>query len=62
MTDDIPDPEQWVNDNRDVLVDVIKHSADDFTRALALAFLTRHGGEPEIDQLERELEAAKEVV
>lgn len=51
--------DRYVRENKDKIVRVIKNSNDDFTRALAISALCEYGGEPEIDQVIRELEYAK---
>ena len=50
------DPDQYVRENRETLVEIIKHGNDDFVRALALAAIVEYGGEPEIETLRRELD------
>jgi hypothetical protein len=55
------DPDDYVRNNREALVDIIKHGNDDFVRALALAALVEYGGDPEIEKVRRELEAAAEM-
>jgi hypothetical protein len=55
------DPDAYVRENKDTLVDVIKHSDDEFTRALAIIVLRDFGDDPNLDDVERELEAAREV-
>lgn len=50
------DPDEYVRENRETLVTIIKHGNDDFVRALALAALVEYGGEPEREQLRRELD------
>jgi len=49
------DPDQYVRENRETLVEVIKHANDDFVRALYLAALIEFGDEPDREQLRREL-------
>lgn len=55
------EPETYVRENRETLVDVIKHGNDDFVRALAMAALIEYGGEPELEQVRRELDRAAEL-
>lgn len=55
------DPDEYVRNNREALVDIIKHGNDDFVRALALAALVEYGGDPEIEKVRRELELAVEM-
>lgn len=49
------DPEEYVREHRDTLVDILLHGNDDFVRALALAALVEYGGEPDIQQVQREI-------
>jgi len=55
------DPDEYVRNNREELVAIIKHGNDDFVRALALAALVEYGGDPEIEKVRRELELAAEM-
>lgn len=55
------DPDRYVRENRDTLVEVIKHGNDDFVRALALAAIVEYGGDPEREQLRRELDRLDEL-
>lgn len=50
------DPNQYVRENKETLVEVIKHGDDGFIRALAMAALVEYGGEPEVEQVRRELD------
>jgi len=52
------DPDEYVRNNRDTLVRIIKHSNDDFVRSLALAALVEYGEDPDIEKVRRELEKA----
>lgn len=47
----INDPEQWVRENRDSLLRVIRHGDDSFTRALAVSVLMEYGPDPSMDQV-----------
>lgn len=49
-------PEEYVKENRETLVYVIKHGSEPFVRALAMAALVEYGGRPGREQLERELD------
>ena len=51
-------PDEYVQENQDVLVKIIKHGTDDFVRAFALAALVEYGEEPDIERVRRELERA----
>jgi len=55
------DPDEYVRNNREELVAIIKHGNDDFVRALALAALVEYGGDPDIEKVRRELELAAEM-
>lgn len=43
------DPEEYVRENRDVLLRVIRHGDDEFTRGLAIAALMEYGPDPTMD-------------
>ena len=55
MTDESTDPETYVREHRETLVEVIKHGNDDFVRALALAALVEFGGDPDVEAVRRDL-------
>lgn len=55
---DATDPDEYVRQNRDTLVEIIKHGTDPFVRALAIAALVEFGGEPDIDRVRHELDRA----
>lgn len=57
-----PSPNQYVREHRETLANVIKHSDDDFTRALAIIALVKYGDDPDVEQVKTELAAAEEVV
>lgn len=52
------DPEEYVRENRETLVDIIKHGTDQFVRALALAALVEYGDDPDLEQVRHELRQA----
>lgn len=56
-----PNPDEYVRENRDTLVHIIKHGNDEFVRALAMAALVEYGGQPELKKLRRELDRAAEL-
>ena len=56
MSDPI-DPDQYVDQHRTALLEIIKHSHSTFPRALALAALVKYGDDPEISAVIDELEA-----
>lgn len=53
-------PDGFVQENRDVLVRILKHSDDEFTRGLALAALMKYGSEPDLEDVQRAIERARE--
>lgn len=54
------DPTEYVRENQDLLVRLLKHGDDEFVRALALAALVKYGTDPELEAVQRELEAAQD--
>lgn len=52
-----PDPDQYVRENRNTLVEIIKHSNDTFVRALCLAALVEYGDTPDVEGVRAELDA-----
>lgn len=60
MTQDTTALEQYVQENHETLVRIIKHSDDKFVRALALNALIKYGDDPLIADLLHELERAKD--
>lgn len=50
------EPEQYVNENADQLVRIIKHSSNSFPRALALAALVEYGDDAAVESVAEELE------
>lgn len=56
------DPHDYVREHRDDLTKIIKHSDDDFTRALAIVTLVKYGSEPDVEQVQHEIETARQVV
>lgn len=55
-----PCPERYVKENQETLIEVIKHSSDKFTRALAIAALIEYGDDPSAEQLLDEIESILE--
>lgn len=43
------DPEAYVKQNKTVLIKILKHSSNTFTRALALAAIVEYGDEDDIE-------------
>ncbi|NLV10256.1 MULTISPECIES: hypothetical protein [Halomicrobium] len=62
MTAKSADGDQFVQENKDTLVRILKHGDDEFVRALALSALVRYGNEPMLHDVESEIERAKEEV
>ena len=60
MTSSVSDPNRYVRENRETLVRIIKHGDDEFVRALALSALVRYGDEPQLNDVEYEIEQARE--
>ncbi|WP_081927415.1 hypothetical protein [Halobellus rufus] len=52
------DPKEFLEDNQEVLLRVLKHSDDEFVRALILSALVEYGPDPLIEDVERDLERA----
>jgi len=53
---DYETPDEYVRENREILIKVIKHGSDQFVRSLALAALVEYGGKPDREQLKREID------
>lgn len=53
-------PSEYVRENKDQLLKIIKHSNDVFVRSLCLAALVEYGADPRIDDIIDELRAIKE--
>lgn len=54
------DPEEYVRENREKVVVIIKNSDDAFTRACAWTLLDRYTPDREVEELEEELRAVLE--
>ncbi len=50
------DLEEYVRENRDMLVEVLRYGQDPYTRACALVVLTHGGTERDIEEIKREVE------
>ena len=63
MTDirNYDDVESLVEDNREMLERVLRHSNDSFARACAWALIDAGSDQPELEQLQRELDALQEA-
>jgi len=56
MMSDSTDPDTYVRQNKESLVRVIKHSNDEFVRALCLAALVKYGEEPPEAVVEKDID------
>lgn len=50
------DPQEYVNQNAEVLTRILKHSSNTFVRALALAALVEYGDNPTVESVVEDLE------
>ena len=57
-TDDPSDPDEYVREHCETLVEIIKHGTDPFVRALAIAALVEFGEDPDIERVRYELNRA----
>lgn len=60
MTQNTSNPDRYVRDNKETLVRIIKHGDDEFVRGLALAAIIRYGDEPLLQDVEHEINRAKQ--
>jgi len=51
----VEDPETQVQENREVIIEIIKHGGDQYIRALCLAALVKYGDDPDINRLKEEV-------
>jgi len=63
MTDptDYDDVESLVEDNRETIKRVLRHSANPFARACAWALIDAGSDEPDLERLRKELDALQEA-
>lgn len=54
------DPEEYVRQNKETLVKIIKHGDDEFVRAMALTALVMYGDDPSPTELRAELERVEQ--
>lgn len=59
--DDSPQPSEYVQQNEQQLERLIKHSNNDFVRALAIAAIVEYGGDASVDSITADLERIKEL-
>lgn len=52
-----PDPEAFVESNREMLVRLLRHSSNPYARACAWTILDAGSDAPDLDRLQRELAA-----
>jgi len=52
--------DQYAKENREQLVEILRHSSDSMARAMAWTVLDRGLSDPEFEQLEREFEQIKQ--
>jgi hypothetical protein len=60
MSDTPLDPDEYVRDNRETLIRIVKHSNDEFVRALCLAAIVEYGDEPSVDDIQNDLDRLEE--
>lgn len=58
--DDLP-PGEYVQENKNQLERLIKHSNNDFVRALAIAAFVEYGEDASIESITEDLERIKEL-
>lgn len=56
------DPDEYVRENIDSLVHIIKHGDDKFVRSLSLAAIVEYGDDPEIEQVKNEIQKLDELI
>lgn len=54
------DPSKYVEQNRDQLIDIIRHSDDEFVRALCISAIYEYGSTPAISEVIDDLERIEE--
>lgn len=54
------DPDEFVRENREELVYIVRHGQDLWIRALCYAMLIEYGRDPSLTQLRQEIEQARE--
>lgn len=61
---DIPETDaelrEWVKNNRNMLVRILRHGTDGYARACAWALLDRGASDPELEQIQNELDQLQE--
>ena len=59
--DDSHLPSEYVRENNQQLERLIKHSNNDFVRALAIAAIIEYGDDPSVESITKDLERIKEL-
>lgn len=54
------EPSKYVEQNRDQLIDIIRHSDDEFVRALCISAIYEYGSNPSISEIIDDLERIEE--
>jgi hypothetical protein len=54
------DPDTFVRENQDILVNILKNVDDEFVRALVLAALVEFGDTPLLEDVIREMESMQQ--
>lgn len=57
----VEDPERYVRNNRETLLQVIRHGDDEFTRGLAIAALVKYGPDPSLATVKQDIERMEEA-
>jgi hypothetical protein len=55
------DPDEYVRENKETLVKIIKHGDDEFVRAMALTALVMYGDDPDPTAVRRALDRYEQV-
>jgi len=53
--DPVNDPQTYVQEKQDTIIEVVKYGSDNYVRALCLAALIKYGEDPDIDRLKKEI-------
>ena len=59
--DDSLSPSEYVRENKEQLERLIKHSNNDFVRALAIAAFVEYGEDASVEAITKDLERIKEL-
>ncbi len=59
--DDSLPPSEYVRENKEQLERLIKHSNNDFVRALAIAAFVEYGEDPSVESITKDLERINEL-